>query len=183
MGDRLQRVVAEFEDGGLVLADRVVEGELVVAKPEVSCRDFGRRASPWRASTSSAMISAVVSARFVYRWIASSSMLGELAGLDDVASADACGSRSLRSRFRSSICRFGRSIRRQPFEELVGQDRQVGPVHAGCGVDVDDLVGRDRLGHELGDRGVDLAGAAATAAVSALACRASTIAARTSAKS
>ena len=47
--DLLERVVAELEDGGVVLDDGVVEGGLVVRQPELLVALALRRASPWRA--------------------------------------------------------------------------------------------------------------------------------------
>ena len=63
-GNRLERFVTQLEYGRVVLDDRVVEGDLVLAQAKASWRLASSRIS-LASLISSAMISAVVSGRLV----------------------------------------------------------------------------------------------------------------------
>ena len=72
VSDLFKRLVAQLEHRGIVLHDRVVEGDLVFTETKFFVSLWSSRIC-LASLTSSAMISAVVSERFVYRLIASSS--------------------------------------------------------------------------------------------------------------
>lgn len=149
-------------NGGVVLADRIVEGQLGVLKSHGGASaglvahllgqfhqlgdDLGRRQCP----VGVAVDGVVQQSR-------------EKAALDDVRPPQRPDA-VVEQAPEDGHLEVGALALCQAFQELVGDDREVGALHAGGGVDVDELVGGDGLGHELADRRVKLGGTPAPTA-------------------